>query len=141
MKEIYFYALFAIIAALQSALILGEFLSPLFSYTPNNILFSLCVIAVVMYMGWSLAKFGLKKVAIKGAIAALVSSLVISLATIVGYLIKRPVLGIQLPSIYYLSIPLLVITFLTVVLYAFFAVLGALLAQNIKPSQKSKRKK
>jgi hypothetical protein len=141
MKEIYFYALFAIIAALQSALILGGFLSPLFSYTPNNILFSLCVIAVVMYMGWSLAKLGLKKVAIKGAIAALVSYLVISLAAVVGYLITRPVLGIQLLSIYYLPIPLLVMTFLNVVLYAFFAALGALLAQNIKPSKKSKRKK
>jgi hypothetical protein len=138
MKEIHFYVLFAAIVALQSLLIISGVLSPLSSYSTDNILFNLVVMVIVIYMGWNLAKLGLKKVAIKGVIAAIVSVFVIFLFSIVGYFIERPVLGIQLPSIYYLPISLLSIALLNVVLYAFFAVIGALLAQRIKPSRKIK---
>jgi hypothetical protein len=140
MKEIYFYALFAAIVALQSVLIIGGFLSPLSSYSTNNILFSLFVIVIVIYMGWDLVKLGLKKVAIKGVIAAIVSVIVISLFSILGFIIERPVLGIKIPSKYYIPIPLLSMALSNVVLYAFFAVLGAWLAQRIKPSRKIKKK-
>jgi hypothetical protein len=140
MKEIYFYALFAIIVALQSMLIISGFLSPLSSYSTNNILFSLFLIIIVIYMGWDLAKLGLKKVAIKGVIAAIVSIIIISLFSVIGYILKRPILGITLPSIYYLPIPFLSMALLNVILYAFFAVLGAWLAKEMKPSRKIKKK-
>jgi hypothetical protein len=140
MKEIHFYILFALIAAIQSGLILSGFLTPLSSYSVNNIIFSLVVAVIIIYMGWSLTKLGLKKVAIKGAIAALVSVLVISLASVIGYTIKRPVLGVKLPSIYYIPVPLLSAALLDAMVYAIFAVLGAWLAQRFKPSQKIKKK-
>jgi len=91
-------------------------------------------------MGWDLAKLGLKKVAIKGVIAAIVSVIIISLFSVIGYILKRPILGITLPSIYYLPIPFLSMALLNVILYAFFAVLGAWLAKEMKPSRKIKKK-
>lgn len=141
MKTIHFYILFAAIAAIQAVLILSGFLTPLFSYSLGNILFSLIVAAIIIYMGWSFAKLSLKKVAMRGVIAALIAVAVISLFTIVGYIIKKPVLGVQLPSIYYLPLPLLSLALQNVVLFVVLAVFGAWLARKIKPPKKLRRKR
>lgn len=66
MKELYFYILFAVLFAAQAGLIMGEVLDPLTAYSARNIVFSVFVAAVVIYMGWNLSDFGIKKVAIKG---------------------------------------------------------------------------
>jgi hypothetical protein len=83
-------------------------------------------------MGWSYAGLGLKRIAIKGAIAALVAVTVVSLASVVGYSTKRPLLGVSLPSVYYLPIILLIRAASDVLIYAFFAVLGAWLSKKVK---------
>ena len=135
MKELYFYVLFAVLFAAQAGLIIGGVLDPVSSYSARNILFNVFVAVVVIYMGWNLSESGIKKVAIKGAIAAFVGVTVLACVSIIGYTIGKPILGVSLPSAAYLFVPLLVILFLNVILYAVLAVLGAGVAQRFKPSQ------
>jgi predicted membrane-bound spermidine synthase len=141
MKEIQFYVLVAVTVALECGLILAGVLTPLSSYSIGNILFGLAVIAIVIYMGWNFSKIGLKNVAIKAVIAALINMAVISLATLIGYNIKKPVLGISLSSINYLPVALLSSSVANILIFTFVAVLGAWLAQKIKLRQKSKKKR
>lgn len=135
MKELYFYVLFAAIFAAQTGLIMDGVLDPVSSYSVRNIVFSVFVAVVVIYMGWNLSESGIKKVAIKGAIAAFVGVTVIACASIIGYTIGKPILGVSLPSAAYLFVPLLSLLLLSVILYALLAVLGAGVAQRFKPSQ------
>jgi len=139
MKELYFYVLFAAIFAAQTGLIIGGILDPVSLYSARNILFNVCVVIVVLYMGWNLSEFGIKKVAIKGAIAAFVGVTVLACASIIGYAIGKPILGVSLPSAAYLFIPLLAILLLNVILFTVFAVVGAWIAQRFKPSQMKKK--
>ena len=133
MKELYFYVVFAALFAAQTGLIIGGVLEPVFSYSAGNILFSAFIAAVVIYMGWNLSGSGIKKVAIKGAIAAFVGVTVITCATILGYTIGKPILGVSLPSAAYLFIPILSLLVMNVILYAVLAALGAWVAQRFKP--------
>jgi hypothetical protein len=134
MKELYFYVLFAAIFAAQTGLIMGGVLDPVTSYSARNILFSVFVAVVVIYMGWNLSESGIKKVAIKGVIAAFVSVTVLACASIIGYTIGKPILGVSLPSAAYLFVPLLLMLLLDAILYALLAVLGAGVAQRFKRS-------
>jgi len=139
MKELYFYVLFVAIFAAQTGLIMGGVLDPESSYSARNILFSVFVAAVVIYMGWNFSESGIKKVAIKGAIVAFVGVTVITCASIIGYTIGKPILGVYLPSAAYMVLPLLYIFLLSVILYTLLAVLGAWVAQRFKPSQIKKK--
>jgi len=138
MKGVYFYALFAAIAALQSILILSGFLPSLLSYSAGNILFGLVVVALLVYMGWSFDRLSLKKIAVKGTIAAVISSVIISIATLIGHEIMRPILGISLSSTYYLPIYLLAIALLSIMVYIFFTAVGAWLAHNAEHPKKTR---
>ncbi len=135
MKELYFYVLFVAIFAAQTGLIIGGVLDPVSSYSARNILFNVFVAAVVIYMGWNLSESGIKKVAIKGAIVAFVGITVIACASIIGYTIGKPILGVSIPSAAYLFVPLLTIFLSNVILYVLLAALGAAVAQRFKPSQ------
>jgi hypothetical protein len=139
MKELYFYILFAALFAAQAGLILGGGLDPVTSYSARNIVFNVIVAAVVIYMGWNLSDAGIKKIALKGAIAAFVSVTVIAVATIIGYTMGKPLLGVSIPSAAYLFVPILLILLLSVVLYALLAVLGTFVAQRFKLSQMKKK--
>jgi len=138
MKELYFYVLFVALFAAQTGLILGGVLEPMSSYSAGNILFTGLVAAIAVYMGWGLSESGIKKVAIKGAIVAFVGVTVIACASLIGYTIGKPVLGLTLPSAAYLVVPLLFILLLTIILYASLAVLGVWVAQRFKSSQTKK---
>lgn len=139
MKELYFYVLFAAIFVAETGLILVGILDPVSSYSARNILFIVFVAAVVIYMGWNLSESGIKKVAIIGAIAAFVGVTVIACASIIGYTIGKPILGVSLPSAAYLFIPILSMLLQNVILYALLAILGAWVAQRFKPSQINKK--
>ena len=141
MKELYFYVLFAAIFAAEAGLIIGGVLDPVSSYSARNILFSVFVAAVVIYMGWNLSESGIKKVAIKGAIAAFVGVTVLACASIIGYIIEKPILGVSIPSAAYMLVPLLSMLLLDVILYALLAALGAWVAQRFKPSQIKEKEK
>jgi len=138
MKELYFYVLFTVIIAAQTGLIMGGVLDPVSSYSARNIVFSVFVAAVVIYMGWNLSEFGIKKIAIKGAIVAFVGVTVLACASIIGYTIGKPILGVYLPSVAYMVLPLLYMLLLSAILYALLAVVGAWVAQRFKPSQTQK---
>ncbi|MCJ7571485.1 MAG: hypothetical protein MUO82_06370 [Candidatus Thermoplasmatota archaeon] len=138
MKELYFYVLFTAIIAAQTGLIMGGVLDPVSSYSARNIVFSVFVAAVVIYMGWNLSEFGIKKIAIKGAIVAFVGVTVLACASIIGYTIGKPILGVYLPSVAYMVLPLLYMLLLSAILYALLAVVGAWIAQRFKPSQTQK---
>jgi hypothetical protein len=139
MKEIHFYILFAAIVVVQEGLVMGGILDPLTSYSARNILFGVFVAAVVIYMGWNLFEFGIKKVAIKGAIVAFVSTTVITCASIIGYTLSRPVLGLSIPSAAYMIVPLLLILLSTIIFYALLAVVGTWIAQRFKAPQMNKK--
>jgi hypothetical protein len=138
MKLIHFYALFGALTALQCGAILAGLLPPLSSYSAGQMVFSLIIVAMVVYMGWSYAGLGLKRVAIKGAITALVTVAVVSLALVVGYSAKRPLLGVSIQSVYDLPVILLIRAVSGVLIYAFFAVLGAWLFKKIKSQEVEK---
>ena len=138
MKELSFYVLFTVIFAAQTGLIMGGVLDPVSSYSARNIVFSVFVAAVVIYMGWNLSEFGIKKIAIKGAIVAFVGVTVLACASIIGYTIGKPILGVYLPSVAYMVLPLLYMLLLSAILYALLAVVGAWVAQRFKPSQTQK---
>ncbi len=132
MKSLYFYLLSGALAAFECGLILSGLLPPLSSYSTGQIVFGLIIVAMVVYMGWGYAGLGFKRVAIKGAIMALVSVAVVSLALVVGNSTKRPLLGVSLQSVYYLPVNLLIMAAFGVLIYAFFAVLGAWFSKKVK---------
>jgi hypothetical protein len=135
MKELYFYILFVAVFAAQIGLIIGGVLDPVSSYSARNILFNVFVAVVVIYMGWNLSESGITKVAIKGAIVAFVGVTVIACASIIGFTIGKPILGVSIPSATYLFVPLLTILLSNVILYVLLAALGAGVAQRFKSSQ------
>ena len=141
MKELYFYVLFVAIFAAQAGLILDGGLDPVSSYSTRNILFNVFIAAVVIYMGWNLSNFGIKKVALKGAIAAFVGVTVLACASIIGYTTGKPILGVSIPSATYMLVPILSMLLLDVILYALLAALGAWVAQRFKPSQIKEKEK
>lgn len=136
MKGLRFYIAVALLAVLESLLILAGILPPLSSYSAGIIGFSLAQIAIVAYMGFSLAKLGLKKVAVKSVLAGIVMMAVISVFTAIGYIEGIPVLGLSFQSAYYLPIALLSMAVANALLFAVFAVVGALLA----PKKTTKKK-
>ena len=135
MKELYFYVLFVAIFTAQTGLIIGGVLDPVSSYSARNILFNVFVAVIVIYMGWNLSESGIKKVAMKGAIVAFVGITVIACASLVGFSIGKPILGVSLPSAVYLFVPLLTIFLSNVILYVLLAALAAGIAQKFKSSQ------
>jgi hypothetical protein len=139
MKELHFYVLFVAIAAVQTGLIMGGILDPLTSYSARNILFNVFVAAVVIYMGGAFSESGIKKVAMKGAIVAFVSVTVITCASLIGYTLRKPVLGISIPSAASMIVPLMLILLSTLVLYAILAVVGALIVQRFKATQMKRK--
>ncbi len=138
MKEIRFYVIIAALTVLESLLILAGILPPLSSYSAGQIVLILAQVATVIYMGFSFAKLGLKKVAVKGALAGLVMMAIVSVFSAIGYIKGIPVLGIPMQSASYLPIVLLVTAIPNILLFAVFAVVGALLAQKFKKTTKKK---
>jgi hypothetical protein len=141
MKEFHFYIIMPAIAALECGLILSGFLTPLSSYSAGNIAFSLVSVLVMICMGWTLSGLGLKKVALKGALAALAAVVVLSLFSIIGYGLGRPVLGMAVRSAYYLPAVLLSVSITNILIFTLFAAIGALLAGKFRHQKKSPQKK
>jgi len=140
-KEVHFYIIMPAIAALECGLILAGFLTPISSYSAGNIAFSLVSVLVMIYMGWTLSGLGIKKVAAKGALAALAAVAVLSLFSITGYGLGRPVLGMAVQSAYYLPAVLLSVSITNILIFTLFAVIGALLAGRIVHRKKAPQKK
>jgi hypothetical protein len=132
MKEIRFYILIAALTVLEGLLILAGILPPMASYSMGQIVISLAQIATVTYMGFSLAKLGLKKVAVKGALAGLVMMVIVSMFSLIGYVEGIPVLGISLQSAYYLPVALISMAIMNILLFAVLAAVGAALAPKKK---------
>lgn len=136
MKDKYFYNIIAVLTVLEGLLILTGILPPLSSYSVGQIVLSAAQLATVAYMGLRLAKLGLKKVAVKGALAGLVMMAVVSVFSVIGYVKGIPVLGISVQSATYLPLVLLFMAVPNILLYAAFAVVGALAGRK-----KTKKKK
>ncbi len=130
MKESRIIALMIVLAGLQTGLILVGILPPLSVNTLANILFLLARIAIIGYAGWIFSGLGFKEVAIKGGIVTLASVIPVSLATFIGMMVHKPVLGINFTSQIYLLINLLIIAIINVMLGAVLAVIGALIGRK-----------
>ena len=141
MKTIHFYVLVPVIAAAECGLILAGLLPPLSSYSAGQIVFGLIMISVMICMGLNLAELGFRKVTIKGAVASLGAVIVVSLFSAVGYIIKKPVLGVSLPSVYFLPVVLFFMGVENILIFTFFAVFGRWLAHKIRPVKKSEKAK
>jgi MFS family permease len=145
MKEIRFehlVALVAILSALRFSLVLADVLPPLSSNSPGHSLFVLANIAVMVYLGWTFSKGGLKSAAIKGAVAAFASSVILVFAMAIGTVVQKPVLGIAIPSFEMLLLVLLFTSMLNIAIGAILAVCGAWLARLLqKKGIKKKGKK
>jgi hypothetical protein len=135
-KSFRFYNAIAVLAVLEGLLILAGVLPPISSYSAGIVAFSLAQMAVVAYMGISLAKIGFKKVAVKGALAGLVMMAVVSVFSVIGYMYGIPVLGIPVQSAAYLPVALISMAIANALLFAAFAVVGALLV----PKKTTKKK-
>ena len=132
MKAAHFYVLLPLLAAAQSGLALAGILAPLSSYSAGQVIFGLAKVFSMVWMGWSLSGLGLKKVAGKGALASLIAVMVVSSFSLVGNAMKRPVLGIPIPSVYFLPFILALFCIENIIILAFFAVIGAWVAKRIK---------
>lgn len=130
MKESHIIALMIGLASLQTGLILLGILPPLSVNTLANILFLLARIAIIGYTGWIFSGLGFKEVAIKGGIVTLASVIPVCLATFIGMMVHKPVLGINFASQIYLLISLLIIAIINVMLGAVLAVIGALIGRK-----------
>jgi len=126
MKEIRFYIIIAALTVLEGLLILAGVLPPLSSYSIGQIAIQLAGIFTVIFMGFGLAKLGLKKAAVKGALAGFVMMAIVSVFSVIGYIKGIPVLGISLQSAAYLPLALAAMVVSNIILFAAFAVAGAL---------------
>jgi len=131
MNEIQFYVLIAVLAALEGGLVLAGIMPPISSYSIGQIILSLAGIGTTAYMGWTFAKTGMKKVAIKGTIAGTISIAIILLSAAIGLMAGIPVLGMQIPSAY---VPLAFISIAVpnIVLFMIAAILGTLTAKKLQ---------
>ncbi len=127
MKESRIIALMIALAGLQAGLILLGILPPLSVNSLVNTLFLLARIAIIGYTGWIFSGPGFKEAAIKGGIVTLASVIPVSLATFIGMMVHKPVLGINFASQLDLLINLLIIALINVMLGAVLAVIGALI--------------
>ena len=130
MKESRIIALMIVLAGLQTGLILVGILPPLSVNTLVNTLFLLARIAIIGYTGWIFSGLGFKEVAIKGGIVTLASVIPICLATFIGMMVHKPVLGINFTSQLNLLINLLIMAIINVMLGAVLAVIGALIGRK-----------
>jgi len=131
-----FYNVIAVLTVLESLLILAGILPPLAYNSAGAAVFSVAQIITVAAMGRSLAKFGIKAAAKKGARAGLLIVAIISVFTLIGYVNGIPVLGLSFPAAYYLPVALFSMAIANALLFAAVAVIGAAIALK-----KSKRKK
>ncbi|MFH0829561.1 MAG: hypothetical protein V1887_00160 [Candidatus Aenigmatarchaeota archaeon] len=135
MKEIVFYALVAVLTALECSLILVGILPPMSSYSTSQLVLNIASIAAVIYMGWTFTKTGMKKVAMKGAIAGGIIVTITLLSAIIGISAGIPVLGMAIQH-EMLPLAFLSIAVSNVLLFTIFAVLGAFLARKLQKNAK-----
>jgi len=131
MRYIYFVALAVFLAALEMALILTGVVAPLAHKSTGNMFFSLVQILVIASVGWTFAKEGLKKAAIKGGVLMLACVIVLCLAVLMGVILKRPVLGMSATTIQ-LAVVLILTSAVNIVIGVFIATGAAWLAAKIK---------
>jgi len=129
-KEIQFYVLITVLAALEGGLVLAGILPPISSYSIGTVILSLAGLAAVAYMGRAFSNEGIKKVAIKGTIAGTVSIAIILLSAAIGIMVNVPVLGMSIPSAY-LPLAFISIAVPNIILFTIFAVFGALIAKKL----------
>ena len=69
----HFIAAAALLSIIEPALILVGVLSPILSYSPGNLVFSILKLVVITYYGIYFSDLGLKRCALLGAIVAAIS--------------------------------------------------------------------
>ncbi|VVB67766.1 Uncharacterised protein [Candidatus Norongarragalina meridionalis] len=128
-------AAFVILGALEAALIASGLLPVITAYDAGNLLFTVAFDALLIYVGWMMAKP--KEAAVKGA--TLMGGAALSLC-VVGMLSKmlggRPVLGISVPSTLWLIVVFALIVVLNAILGAVVAGVAAIAAERMKKKGK-----
>jgi len=132
MKFFHFAIIIVAFVAIRLGLVLGGMLPVLSSYSMENNLLSLALIAIALCMGWVLSGIGARKAAIKGAIAMLLGVAILWIAAVTGYIFRRPVLGIQVPSIDYFIAALAITSAVNILLVAAVAASGAVIGRKFK---------
>ena len=128
MKFTNFIVIISALAAVRFGMILGGIIPPLASNSPENVAFSLAMIAMILYMGWSFSDLGLKKAAFKGFVVTAVTMAILCLAAMISQAMHRPLIGINLPGEFFLINIILVLAALSaenILLGILAAVLGA----------------
>lgn len=126
----WFIRVAAALALVESVLIFLGFVTPVLSYSPLNVLFAMAMGVVVAYAGWTAG--GLKKAARRGAIVSFAANAILCLASILGILLRTPVLGVSTPDVPSLLIVLGLVLALNALLGAAIAVLAFLLASRLR---------
>lgn len=134
-KEFRFYVLVAVLAALECSLILAGILEPMSHYSIGQVVLSLASLVTVAYMGWTLSKTGMKKVAVKGAVAGVISITITLSSAAIGIMVGTPVLGIEIPPSYLLP-AFISIAVTNIILFMVSAVIGAFLAKKLQKNTK-----
>jgi len=93
-------AIVVLLSSIEVILIVLGILPPILSYSPGNLLFSFAHLVVVAYAGTIVAKEGLKKSAMNGAVIAFAASFSICLlAFFCSSFFGVPVLGVRIAGI------------------------------------------
>ncbi len=102
--------LIATLSLIESVLILLDVLPPVASYSLGNLLFSFAKIVLIIYAGITYYDKGLKRSAFYGGVLGFVMVSVIALFSFISMAyLKKPVLGISVPSASYPLVMLILI--------------------------------
>jgi len=125
----------AFLALIESALVLMGMLAPVATYSPGNMIFLVARSIIILYSGWVISKSGIKQAARNGIVIAGASTMVFVIASIFGFLIRTPVLGMELSANpLAIGIMLIVVLIANIILGAILASIAAFIAGFTKKS-------
>jgi len=125
----------AFLSLFESALILMGMLAPVATYSPGNVVFLIARSIIILYSGWIVSKSGIKQAARNGIVIASASTMVFILASIFGFLIRTPLLGMEMnANPIAIGIMLIAVLIANIILDAILASIAAFIAGFIKKS-------
>lgn len=139
LKVMHFITIIIILTALQILLIIAGVIPPLASHSIENLFFDFVGFIVIFLMGFALSKHGLKKVALFGACVTTASFIIVCIALIISSYLYRPILGISVPNLVYLTVILLTSLIFNIVLGVIVAIAGAFIKSVFVPKPKKSK--
>jgi len=136
-KEVQFFALMALLIAIESILVFAGALPPMMENNIGHSVFFLLRIAVFLCFAWTLIGKTLVQTLVKGAVIALVGVVTQVIFIFIGKATGQVLLGIATPSDTFLYIVLSITTVINVLFGAVFISLAAWIFSQIRSNSRA----